>query len=208
MALLGLTAIRGIAAAGCLDRMTPPRTGSAFDPEQFRRHSLAVGCAAQQLSRAAGLNVDAEAFMAGLLHDIGVLLLVKAAPEAMARFVPAEAESVAQALAHEHAEIGATHEAGATVLAQTWQLPDWLQGAVATHHTVQPEAQVEPFGLHAMPALLAVADLAAHRAGLGLWPVCGLPPPPGTLAALGLDDAALDAVVLGLPDTVAGLNPA
>ena len=207
VALLGLTAIRGIAAAGCLDKLTPSRSGGAFDPERFRLHSLAVGCAAQQLSRAAGAGVDGEAFMAGLLHDIGILLLVKAAPEAMARYVPAGTTDAAEALAQEQAALGATHEACATVLAEAWQLPDWLRAAAATHHTAGDHATTTQ-GLQALPALLALANHLAHRAGMGLWPICGMAPPADAAPSLGLDEAQLDALALALPDAVAAMAAA
>jgi HD-like signal output (HDOD) protein len=208
VALLGLTAIRGIAAAGCLDRLTPTRSGAAFDPERFRLHSLAVACAAQQLSRAAGAGIEGEAFMAGLLHDIGILLLVKASPAAMAHYAPADTADPADALAHEQAELGATHEACATVLAQAWQLPDWLQQAVACHHTGDAAAAGElPLrGLQALPTILMLANHLAHRTGMGLWPICGMAPPDSAAPALGLDAARLDALALALPDAVAAMT--
>jgi HD-like signal output (HDOD) protein len=203
VALLGLTAIRGIAAAGCLDRLTPTRSGAAFDPERFRLHSLAVACAAQQLSRTAGAGVDGEAFMAGLLHDIGILLLVKAAPEAMAHYTPCDAT-----LAQEQAALGATHEACATVLAQAWQLPDWLQAAVSTHHSAGHADADGRLGLDALPTLLALANHLAHRAGMGLWPICSIAPPAEAAPSLGLDDTQLDAMAQALPDAVAAMAPA
>ena len=218
--VLGLTAIRGIAAAGCLDRLAPPRAGSAFEPERFRLHSLAVGCAAQRLSQTARLGMDNEAFMAGLLHDIGILLLAKAAPAALAHFVPlgppesvgaADAATPAPtwdpqaALSHEAAQLGADHEACATLLVQAWQLPGWLALALAGHHSHR--ASDADTGLQALPGLLAVADHAAHAAGLGLWPLCGLPPPGSVLQGLGLSQEQLDAVVALLPEAVAALSP-
>ena len=206
--VLGLTAIRGIAAAGCLDRLAPTRSGSAFDPELFRRHSLAVGCAAQGLSQAARLGVDAEAFMTGLLHDIGLLLLLKAAPEALARFKPLDGASAAESQAHELAQLGGTHEACGTLLVQAWQLPAWLLDALGSHHADAPAHPVAPSpGLQALPALVAVAEHVAQRAGLGLWPACGLPPDASSLQALGLEAAQLDTLAAALPDAVAMLSP-
>lgn len=206
VALLGLTAIRGIAAAGCLDKLTPNRSGGAFDPERFRLHSLAVGCAAQQLSRAAGAGVDGEAFMAGLLHDIGILLLVKAAPERMASFKPVQTDDPQAALADEQQHLGATHLDGATVLAQAWQLPAWLQHAVAAHHAPAPEPGARLTGAEALPALLALANHAAHEAGFGLWPSCALLPRPDVLSSLGLGSDQLLAQIQALPETIHALG--
>lgn len=205
--LLGLKAIRSIAAAGCLDRLTPPPVGRAFDPERFRRHSLAVACAAQRLSQLTGLGLDGEAFMAGLLHDIGILLLVKAAPQAMATFAPDAGPDAAGALAHESAHFGVTHEDSGAVIGQAWQLPDWLNAAVARHHGAAV-ADAARGGLGALPALLWAADHAAHEAGYGLWPICGLPPGAELLQALRIGPEVLLATAQGLPDALAAVAPA
>ena len=204
--MLGLTAIRGIAAAGCLDRMAPPAAGTAFDPAAFCRHSLAVGCAAQLLARAAGLAIEGEAFMAGLLHDIGMLLLVKADPAAMASFEPAQSTTIASALAAEREHFGATHEECAGLLVQAWQLPEWLKDAVCQHHIVTA-APPGGAGLALLPGLLALADHCAHTAGFVLWPLCGLAPAATLGAALGLDEATLETVITELAEVVARLLP-
>jgi hypothetical protein len=126
----------------------------------------------------------------------------------MARYQPADTTDVAQALAQEQAALGATHEACATVLAEAWQLPDWLRAAAATHHTTGGDAAAANQGLQALPDLLALADHLAHRAGMGLWPICGLAPPASAAPSLGLDAAQLDALALSLPDAVAAMAPA
>ena len=195
--LLGLSAIRGIAAAGCLDRLAPPRMGQAYDPEAFRRHSLAVAAAAQQFSRAAGAGVDSEAFMAGLLHDIGMLMLVKLDPAAMSTWSPATGLDSTAAVAAERAHFGCTHEQAANTLVQAWSLPAWLAQALADHHN--PSAQGPVTDLAALPCILRLADHAASRAEFGLWPVCAQPPEHATLQALGLGASDVDDVIAGLP---------
>ena len=164
VALLGLTAIRGIAAAACLDRAAPPRAGSAFDPERFRRHSLAVGCAAQQLSRACGAGVDGEAFIAGLLHDIGILAMAKADAPRMARFEPLPVADVPSGLSAERDHFGMDHLACSGALVESWSLPAWLLAPLTCH--VDPDPPASAQGLDTLPALVALADHLADRAGL------------------------------------------
>jgi HD-like signal output (HDOD) protein len=195
--LLGLSAIRGIAAAGCLDRLAPPRLGPSYDPETFRRHSLAVAAAAQQFSRAAGAGVDAEAFMAGLLHDIGVLMLVKLDAAAMGRWAPVSELACADQQAAEQTHFGCTHEGAALVLVQAWALPAWLAHALAHHHSERPTGPLTD--LAALPSLLRLADYAASRAEFAFWPICAQPPQAHTLAALGLSGSDVDDVIAGLP---------
>lgn len=202
--LLGLSAIRGIAAAGCLDRATPSRSGQAFDPDRFRLHSLAVACAAQELSRAAGAGIDGEAFIAGLLHDIGVLLQVKAAPAAMATFAPPVVASAADGLAAERAHFGADHAACAGVLVEAWGLPHWLHAALTLHHTPAQGAPAE--GLSGLPVLLQLADRLACRAGYPLWPLCEPTEVHEFELPAGLSAPGLDRIVEALPAAVAGVS--
>jgi HD-like signal output (HDOD) protein len=206
VAVLGLAAIRGVAASGCLDRLTPPRSGKAFDPERFRLHSLAVACAAQELASATGAAVPGEAYMAGLLHDIGWLLLVKADPAAMARYTPPPTTDHATVMAAELAHFATTHEDCALLLTQTWAMPDWLAQSIVGHHTIDaaPPA-VRTSGLAALPGLLALADHAAQAAGFGLQADIAVGPPPAG-AHLGCSEAQLQALIASLPDSVAALQ--
>jgi HD-like signal output (HDOD) protein len=208
VAVLGLTAIRGVAASGCLDRLTPPRSGRAFDPERFRLHSLAVACAAQELATVSGAGCPGEAYMAGLLHDIGWLLLVKTDPLAMAAYVPPHTADHAVALAAELAHFGTTHEACARLLTQAWAMPDWLALAIVNHHSATALAGAEPGGgLAALPALLALADHVAQAAGFSLQADSTVEPPAAVAQALGCTDEQLQALISALPDTLAALQP-
>jgi HD-like signal output (HDOD) protein len=146
--------------------------------------------------------VDGEAFMAGLLHDIGVLVLAKAQAAAMARFEPGAGDDDEAAALEEERHFGITHEATAALLLRIWGLPAWLGAALAAHHR-PPPALAWAAGEQGLPALLRLADHVAERAGFGLWPRCAAQPaacPPG----LGDDD--LDAIAAALSDDVAHLS--
>lgn len=195
--VLGLSAIRGIAAAGCMDRMAMPNVGKALDPQRFRRHSTAAAAAAQALSQRCGAGVDAEAFMAGLLHDIGLVLLARLRPQSLAAVAAQPAVDAALSLRDEAEQIGASHTACGEILAEVWGLPGWLAKALGAHHTARPTGQR---GLEALPQLLALADHAADQAGFGLWPLCALPPDPACATTLGLGETASREVADELPE--------
>lgn len=204
--LLGLQAIRGIAAAGALDRLTPGRTGKVFDPLRFRRHSAAVAAAAQGLSRRAGCGVDAEAFIAGLMHDIGVLLLVKSDPSAMASFEPMPGTDQKQAREAERMQFGVDHEAAGVLIVESWALPPWLREAVASHHGIDVASAPAHSGVEALPALLCLADRLASAAGFGLWPRCEGPVTDEALAAIGLSAEDAQSLTGSLPEVVDALT--
>jgi putative nucleotidyltransferase with HDIG domain len=195
--VLGLAAIRGIAAAGCMDRLPMPALARALDAEQFARHSLAVATAAQALSKRAGAGVDGEAFMAGLLHDIGIVLLARLRPQEVALASQIAMPDAAAGLQAELDMIGADHTQCAAQLAKTWGLPGWLVDTLRGHH--MPACSGHLSGIDALPALLALADRAAHDAGIGLWPLCAAGFDPAWAACLGLPPEACAEVAAELP---------
>jgi hypothetical protein len=143
--------------------------------------------------------------MAGLLHDIGILLLARANAAAMAGFEPPAVTRADEAIRAERAHFGADHGDAAGALVESWALPPWLLAPLTAHH--RPfDAAAAPAGLSCLPQLVALADHAAVRAGFALWPVCALPPDAAVLASLRLDEAALQAVIDGLPLAVQRLS--
>lgn len=107
-----------------------------FSLDQMIQHSLEVGQIARQFARAIMGDelLAADALLAGLLHDVGKLVL------ASSRGVP---YADVLRLAHEsnltlwHAEqqvLGATHAEVGSYLLHTWGLPESVVEAVAFHH--------------------------------------------------------------------------
>lgn len=202
--VLGLSAIRGIAAAGCMDRVPVPSVDGALDAGGFRRHSLAVAVAAQELSRRAAAGVDAEAFMAGLLHDIGIVLLARLRPQQVALVAELPVTDPRSRLQAEASLIGANHAQCAAMLANVWGLPVWLGAALLGHHVPDTHARVT--GTDALPALLALADHAAAEAGFGLPPLCDTQPDPACAASVGLDDQTCREVASGIAESLQRLS--
>lgn len=168
--VLGLDAIRGICAACCMDRVALNRGPGGPDPQRFRLHSLATAVAATHLARQLAPARQAEAFIGGLLHDIGLVLLARLRPEAMAEVARLPLSTPASlSLQVERDRTGMTHADCAAQLATAWCLPDWLVAAVGAHHDL-PSADGPP----SVAALVQAADLVAHRAGFGLSPSCTL----------------------------------
>jgi putative nucleotidyltransferase with HDIG domain len=126
--LLGFETVQSVALAascGILD-------DDSLDDDEFWLHSLAVAGAATSLAGRARVPV-AEAFNAGLLHDLGRSLLDRLEPEGAAeverRIAAGQPRMVAEA-----GVFGATHaELGAAAL-ERWRFPAPLVRAVGSHH--------------------------------------------------------------------------
>jgi putative nucleotidyltransferase with HDIG domain len=133
--VLGLPMIRNLT----LGLTVWDATTSHLSPQQARtlwEHSLAVAHGAQDLATRTRVCAGGDAFTAGLLHDVGKMVLAKQFPDAyrplltQAAMTPLLPESERAAVGHDHAEIGA-------LLFERWRLPKILVDAVAHHHDAQ-----------------------------------------------------------------------
>jgi putative nucleotidyltransferase with HDIG domain len=97
--------------------------------DEVFRHSIATALFAQEIARHTRNNVE-DAFLCGLLHDVGRPVLLQALVTLLrdAR-VNAERAAVLE-LVHE------LHESAGAALAKAWKLPDTVATALAKHHTV------------------------------------------------------------------------
>lgn len=152
----------------------------SFSQAQLQQESIAT---ARLAARFATSPEEAElAFTAGLLHDIGRIMLVRDAPDSMAEVVRRSAESNRPPAAVEQELMGTTHaEVGAYLLGM-WGLPLPVVEAVAYHHSIPIERRAEtlPVVVHAADVLLdqalfAVAGgLPAEQLDLAALDACGL----------------------------------
>lgn len=107
-----------------------------FSVDRLWQHSLSVGRLAEALAREeqAEAKVASESFTAGVLHDLGKLVLAANQPEEYSRAMRLMREQSLTACAAEEQVIGASHaEAGAALLG-VWGLPLNIVEAVILHH--------------------------------------------------------------------------
>lgn len=137
--LLGLDLVQSIVlASGTFDKFKGLKF-KGFSIEQLWDHALLTAMTARILAREAGFeNREIEtAFLAGLLHDIGKLLLAAHLPEqfqAVLLLMNAGTRHHSMASA-EMATLGTTHAAIGAYLLGLWGLPDPIVQATAYHHS-------------------------------------------------------------------------
>jgi len=107
--------------------------------DQLWIHSIAVAHAARNLSRKHHYEHPQTAFLAGLLHNLGLLAAASIAPAVVAELL-AQCNSSAELLDAEHDRLGAAHTSIANQFAKRWGLPQWLHEVMWWHH--QPDATV------------------------------------------------------------------
>ncbi len=157
------------------------REEAGFSLVELQQGSIAT---ARLAARFAVTPEESElAFTAGLLHEIGRILLVREAPAGMAEVVRQSITSNRPASAIEHGLLGTTHaEVGAYLLGM-WGLPLHVVEAVAYHHSIPADRRAElrlAVVVHAADTLLdqAIArltgDHVAEDLDLAALEACGL----------------------------------
>ena len=134
LVLVGIDAVRNIALCASVHQMfSKDADPEAFDIKKFWRHSLTCALLARDLAQRVAYPNPDEAFLAGLLHDIGKLILWTEMPQEYEHIVKAAGGDTDQLLSAE-ARLGAPHnEVGAWVIAE-WNLESMMSDAVLFHH--------------------------------------------------------------------------
>lgn len=146
LSLLGLDRVKGLVLTVKLFEQCT-QTGSLPVPlEQLWRHGLttAVGARAIAKLEGAGSLAIENAFMAGLLHDIGLLVLNTNFPDRYREVFRLIKEEERQVLQAEREVFGATHADVGAYLLGIWGLHEVIVEAVAFHHEPSPTQQDNP----------------------------------------------------------------
>lgn len=106
-----------------------------IDAAAFARHSVAVALAARRLARHYKLRNSGEAFVIGLLHDIGKLVLLMHYGEAYAQLLLQAQQGGKPLDKLEREAYGLDHAVAGYALCRHWQLPASMGEAVAVHHS-------------------------------------------------------------------------
>jgi HD-like signal output (HDOD) protein len=136
--VLGIDGVRVIAAAACLDHTLPRTPATRELSAALARHSLCCGVSSRIIARSAAPDVTGEAFIAGLLHDIGCGLLMLVDSEryvetTQRRLAAPRAEGPLDAdaeLQEERQAFGITQWEATVMLATQWKLPEWLAASL------------------------------------------------------------------------------
>jgi len=134
--LLGLDTVKGLALTLQVLGQFDEKEMRGFPVERLWEHSLAVAASARRISKrqSSDERVSDDAFLAGLLHDVGILVLIKQLPIPYVRVLTLMEEKRIGQWQAEREVLGITHaEVGAYLLA-LWGLPDSIIEAVAYHH--------------------------------------------------------------------------
>ncbi|HEY3345990.1 MAG TPA: HDOD domain-containing protein [Nitrospirota bacterium] len=127
-------------------------------------HSIVNGLASRQIALKVGFGKVEEAFLAGLMHDIGKVVICNSFPAQYQQLVNRVylegldfAETETAAFGYNHLDVG-------WLLARKWKLPDEMAAAIRYHH----DFTVEPDPLYAhFAAIVNLANSVSRFLGVG-----------------------------------------
>lgn len=160
--LLGDQQLTDLVLGVSIDRTFGSATLSGFGQMAWD-HSMDCAAAARALAVVTGSCEPDTAFVAGLMHDIGLLVMAQAAPDEVAalleRASPDPLAAERQALGLNHAQVGQR-------LLEHWNLPPSLCEAVRLHHApARRHMRSNP-----LVNLVALADVLAALDGIAFYP--------------------------------------
>lgn len=199
VAMLGFRAVRSMVLAVGVNGAFRIDQCPDFDCKSYLRHCVAVALGARALAKLTGHNPEL-AFTAGILHDIGELLMACNFPAQYAEVLAYRKKHDCFLVLAERDVLGMDHGEVGGLLAEAWHFPASLQEAVSEHHA--PASATAG----SLANLIHVADAIAHGLGLNPSPDAMVMPIDHTAwQRLGLDS---EKIALVLPQIVDGMDEA
>ena len=164
--LLGVRQVRDLTVG-----LTAVRTFDGIGNElvtmaSFWRHSVLCAVAATQIAERRKGSRDDSPFIAGLLHDIGQLVLYSKAPELARRALLMSVDDPDDAGLYvcEREVMGFDHAAVGVALARNWGLPQALQECIEFHHEPQlaPSHPLEAATIHVANSVAVLAEIGSE----------------------------------------------
>jgi putative nucleotidyltransferase with HDIG domain len=156
--LLGIQVVKNIVLTFSVLDIFPQGKKDGFDFQKLWEHCFATSAAARLLARQVHYDDPEEALVAGLLHDIGMLVFTKYDLEEYKQIF-AEHDKTGRPLTDIETEtIGITHAEVGALLAEKWQLPEILVAPIRYHHhAALPEEMHRQVRL--LTSIIHVADV-------------------------------------------------
>lgn len=153
---LGSKVITALALSSSVYDMTG-KWESSVDRTRFWRHSLCVAITARRIAETVKIGYPEEAFISGLLHDIGVLILESSFPDKYSKLW--KEVSMGEKLETLEDNVwGTNHARVGQFLLQQWNLPEIISSAIGSHHALFNSANKNKSGLS---EIVALANLIA-----------------------------------------------
>lgn len=200
--LLGLNAVKNIAIAASLAKLFKGgQLTASFSARDLWTHSIACGTATKLLAEQMKLGLVDEAFLAGLIHDVGIMVQMQFDRNKLVEVLEktAMAAQPADMMAVELAVFGATHQDFGSALSEKWKFPKSFTTVIGYHHRPMDL----PADQRTLAAMVYIADRLSAEINAGFRAdVMSLEIPQDLLDTLKLTSEDITAVRAKLPDAI------
>lgn len=198
--LLGLNAVKNIAVAASLAKLfRGGQISPTFSARDLWTHSIAVATGTRLLAHKAGLGLPDEAFLAGLIHDLGIMVEVQARRSQFVKAIETMADESVTLRQAEASVIGVSHEELGAGLCQTWKFPMSFVYVTGRHHRPWELAEEH----RPLTALVHLADILSANNGFGFAGTVETDQfNPDVMGQFGFTDGDLEQVALAMPEAM------
>lgn len=161
--LLGFEAVHNLALSATVGEMFRGPLTDDFSARDLWTHSVAVASLGREIARRVCKPVAEQVFLAGLMHDIGLLAEFQAVPMKLRQVAELAKGTGARFSALELSVIGVDHAEIGAALAEKWGFPQACRQACAYHH--RPALADEEF--RKIVGIVQVADTLCCQDAIG-----------------------------------------
>ncbi len=161
--LLGANTIKNVVISVSIFRAVgQDQVDSGFDRTAFWQHSIGVGLIARFLEKRLGIGRSEEGFIAGVIHDIGKIVIDKYLSEELVEIMKLVREQNIEMYDAEQIILEISHCEIGAFLASKWKLPDNLVDAILNHHQIDPESEHAAYA-----SLIQISNAIARKYKVG-----------------------------------------
>ena len=157
--LIGMRELRNLTMAASAAEVFARIPGDLIDMATFWQHSVYCGLLARNLAQHCSVLHSERLFTAGLLHDVGRLLMLMKLPDETAQAESLRLQSDKDICEIERALVGFDHAEVGQALLLHWNMPGNLCASILYHHNPG-----DAHDAHLEAALIHIADQVTHRA--------------------------------------------
>lgn len=156
--VMGINAVKYfILSITVLNQLNTQREKSKINVKQLWTHFLEVASASKNLAASIGYKMPEEAYVAGILHDVGIVLLEREFPDEYLKVLQLAARG--KALNKAEREIfGVDHQEIGGYLTNYWNMPQIISDSITTHH---PTSENEIAAMSEVSKIVALANCIA-----------------------------------------------
>lgn len=203
--LLGLNAVKNIAVAASLGQLfRGVKLCEGYTARDLWMHCIAVAVGSREIARAQKLPIADEAFLAGMIHDVGMLIAMQIHPEKLRQACERAAKDKVDFCAVERELTGYDHQQLGQALCELWKFPKSCQIVAGNHHV----PSVPGDDNRQLLSIVYIADtLACGSTGTG-FPLTARNQSidEGVLREVGIDPLAVERARERLPELLAAAS--